>query len=198
MDKDEFMGELKKQLKSIPDEELKDILADFEEHFAIGIEEGRTEEELSESMGNPKDLAKQMKTNYLVNKAQTSTTPTNVIKVLLAFASLGLFNLIFVLGPVLMVISILIILAIIGIALSLAGTIAFIASILRPFDILESVTFIGVNQIEGLFVSGGILVAGLVILIITGFFGKYFSKFIIQYVKMNIQIIKQEIGGEHE
>lgn len=198
MNKDEFMGELKKQLKDIPDEELKDILADFEEHFAIGIEKGRTEEELSESMGNPKDLAKQMKTNYLVNKAQTSTTPTNVIKALLAFASLGLFNLIFVLGPALMVICFLIILAIIGTALLLAGTIAFIASILRPFDILESVIFVGINPIEGLFFSGGIVAVGLLILIITGYFGKYFSKFIIQYIKMNIQIIKQERGGEHE
>ena len=43
MNKNEFLHTLEKQLKGLPDTEVNDILADYTEHFDIGISHGRTE-----------------------------------------------------------------------------------------------------------------------------------------------------------
>jgi uncharacterized membrane protein len=59
MDKKEFLDLTKYYLKTrdVPEEEIKEILEDFEEHFQIDFEEGRTEEEICESLGNPKEIS---------------------------------------------------------------------------------------------------------------------------------------------
>ena len=59
MNKREFLDLTRYYLKArdIGDEDIKEIVKDFEEHFNIGIEEGRTQEEICESLGNPKEIA---------------------------------------------------------------------------------------------------------------------------------------------
>ena len=39
MSKEQFLNELSSHLRKLPDEERKDILFDYEEHFQFGIEE---------------------------------------------------------------------------------------------------------------------------------------------------------------
>jgi len=57
----EFLRELRKNLEhKIPDEELKDILSDYEAFFASGREEGKTDDEISNDLGSPAFLAKQL------------------------------------------------------------------------------------------------------------------------------------------
>ncbi len=46
MSKEQFLKELSSHLRKLPDEERKDILFDYEEHFQFGIEEGKTESEI--------------------------------------------------------------------------------------------------------------------------------------------------------
>ena len=46
MSKEQFLNELSSHLRKLPDEERKDILFDYEEHFQFGIEEGKTESEI--------------------------------------------------------------------------------------------------------------------------------------------------------
>lgn len=64
MNKNMFMNELAKYLYDLPEWEKDDILLDYEEHFSIGVESGRSEEEIANALGNPKVLAKQIKSNY--------------------------------------------------------------------------------------------------------------------------------------
>lgn len=64
MNKNVFMNELAKYLYDLPEWERNDILLDYEEHFSIGFESGRSEEEIANALGNPKVLAKQIKSNY--------------------------------------------------------------------------------------------------------------------------------------
>jgi type 1 fimbria pilin len=65
MDKKEFLDLTKYYLKTrdVPEEEIKEILEDFEEHFQIGFEEGRTEEEICDSLGDPKEISKNYESN---------------------------------------------------------------------------------------------------------------------------------------
>lgn len=58
MNKEEYLQSLKEYLSGrIDDDELKDILSDYEGFFLTGAEEGKTEEEISEELGSPKDIA---------------------------------------------------------------------------------------------------------------------------------------------
>ncbi len=56
MNKKEFMQKLKQLL---PDEDKRDILLDYEEHFLSGLSDGKTEEEIVAELGSPEEVAKE-------------------------------------------------------------------------------------------------------------------------------------------
>lgn len=63
MNKEQYLSELKSQLKSFPQKEIIDILAEYEEHFNLKIAEGYSEEEVSARLGSPKEIAEQFKSS---------------------------------------------------------------------------------------------------------------------------------------
>jgi len=61
MKNEEFIEELKKNLKFLKKEDREEILEDYEEHFRVGKKKKRSEEEISRSLGTPKEIAKEIK-----------------------------------------------------------------------------------------------------------------------------------------
>lgn len=57
MNKLEFMRILERELLSIPAFERAEILSDFEEHFRIGLDNGKTEEQIAVELGDPLEIA---------------------------------------------------------------------------------------------------------------------------------------------
>lgn len=57
MGKHEFMARLYNALKNLTPQEREDILNDYEEHFRIGLEMGKSEAEIADSLGSPEELA---------------------------------------------------------------------------------------------------------------------------------------------
>lgn len=55
-------------LDKISEAERADILYDYEEHFMVGKENGKTEEEICLELGNPKEIAN----NYILNHINES------------------------------------------------------------------------------------------------------------------------------
>ena len=55
MNRKEFIDKLKLYLQGMPESEIQDILSDYEEHFNIGISKGKSEEEIANELGEPKD-----------------------------------------------------------------------------------------------------------------------------------------------
>lgn len=68
MNKNEFIDAMEKTLIRLPKADRDDILSDYEAHFAIGVENGKTEEEVSASLGDPYELA----ATYLENLPEGS------------------------------------------------------------------------------------------------------------------------------
>ena len=65
MKQSEYLRELKLNLESkIPPEELKDILSDYEGFFVTGREEGRRDDDISEELGSPALLARNLLEEY--------------------------------------------------------------------------------------------------------------------------------------
>lgn len=71
---------------------------EYQEHFRIGLEEGKSEADIAQSLGDPNVIAKQFNVDHLVQKAEENTTVSNILKAVLATLGLGIFNLVFVLG----------------------------------------------------------------------------------------------------
>lgn len=67
MNRENYLRKLRIGLESLPQEELEDILSDYEEHFDIGASKGKTEEEIAKELGNPFEVATSYMSNYKGN-----------------------------------------------------------------------------------------------------------------------------------
>ena len=88
MTKTEFFNIIRNGLKDFPENEVNDILYDYEEHFASGLNDGKTVEEIIEELGNPYDIVEQYKStnSYSIDqksKSTSSLTNTTIIILIL-------------------------------------------------------------------------------------------------------------------
>ena len=65
----DFLMQMEKSLKHMSPEEKQEILADYAEHFEIGAEAGKTQEQIAAELGEPKELAKMYAAMGAVQKA---------------------------------------------------------------------------------------------------------------------------------
>src|SRR5690625_2271061 len=102
MNKEVFLKELCAALQPLSEDERKGIIQDFEEHFMIGKEEGKTEAQIAAALGSPQKIAEEALAHHQLEQPEVSE-PThktdNTARALLAIIGLGFFNLIIVLGP---------------------------------------------------------------------------------------------------
>ena len=61
MNKKEFMQKLKDGLIGLNQNDKREVLLDYEEHFMDGKNQGRTEEEICAALGNPAEIAREIK-----------------------------------------------------------------------------------------------------------------------------------------
>jgi len=60
MKKEEYMGALQSALSSFDEELVQEIVSDYEERFRIGLEKGKTEEQVIAELGSIKDLVDEL------------------------------------------------------------------------------------------------------------------------------------------
>lgn len=193
MNKWEYLEKLDELLKELPEEDRDDILSDYEEHFQIGLENGRTEEELSRALGDPKTVAKQVKAEYMISRAEDKPSAGSMMEAILAAAGLGLFNMIFVAVPALGFAAILVALFVAGLAVVFTGILAIFSPLLNV--IVPNYIHLPVSK--GVFgtlimIGGGIglTVLGTVWVVIMAYVSKWFYDLAIRYLKLNLRIIK--------
>lgn len=63
MSKREFLDLLRYYLRDYPSSIVNDIVADYEAHFFEGLQNNKTEEEISKELGSPKDIANEFLSN---------------------------------------------------------------------------------------------------------------------------------------
>ncbi|ERJ11194.1 HAAS signaling domain-containing protein [Haloplasma contractile] len=190
MNKNEFMNQLNRSLLNIPNEDRKEILFDYQEHFEVGLHEGRTEEDIANSLGNPRMIAKQMKANYMITRAEQNTSFSNIIRALFATGALGFFNFFFITIVFIPVVSVLFAFFVSGLALVFSGFIILIASIVAPFN--PDVFNLMVHPVASFFLSIGVIIMGLLWSIGMYYVFKLFYRFMVHYLKINIDFIKNK------
>lgn len=180
MTKYQFMRILESSLEKLSEEERKDILQDFEEHFILGKEEGKTEEEIADSLGSPRQIAKELLVNHRLEKVEATKTTGNVFRAVWAVIGLSFFNLVIVLGPFIGLIG-----AITG------GWVSGIAFIVSPLLLLVSTAiFSGTFQWFDLFFSFMLSGIGFFIVIGMYFATRGIINGFVRYLRFNIRLIK--------
>ncbi len=188
----EYIDKLYINLSNISEEEKRDILMDYEEHFHVGLERGLSEDEISKNLGSPEQIAKQFKYSSLVNKAEEKTTPVNIIRLLIAGIGLGFFNLILGLPFVVTIMSLLISGAAVGLSLIIAGASVFISTILEPLN-LSFISMLYIPNISSrlmlVFVGIGLAFIGISLIALMIKITKIFLIGVLKYIKTNVKII---------
>lgn len=192
MNKQEFMVILKYHLHGIPEQDLKELLFDYEEHFEMGIRDGRDEEEIAVSLGTPKSIAKEIKANYMITKVEESFTVGNFFRAMFATLGLGFFNLVFILGPFIGIASALLAVLVSGIAITISGIAVFISIFLQP--VFPELINNPLNPIVSAFVSIGLTSFGLLWIVGCYQLNKWFYLLAIKYFKLNLNIIVDRRG----
>ena len=180
MNKDRFMKELHAATIRLPKNEQQEILQDYEEYFVLGMADGKTEDQITTSLGSPKSIGKELSASYQLEKAETYTTTGNIMRAMWAVIGLGFFNLVIVLGPFITLVALLISGWVAGIGFIAAPLFVLLDLIIFPgtfelFDFFSSLAFCGL----GLFIAIGMLIAT-----------KASMNVFIRYMKFNTKLVK--------
>ncbi|NBJ67934.1 MULTISPECIES: DUF1700 domain-containing protein [Clostridia] len=186
MNKKEFMKKLTVGIKKLPKEEQQEVIQDFEEHFAIGLAEGKTEAEIAAALGTPNQVAKELVATYHLEKADHTSNTGNIFRAVWAVIGLGFFNLVIVLGPFIALVSIIASGWIVGGSFILSPLLMLVNVILYPD------TFIFFD----LFASIGLVGVGIFIIIGMYYVTRYLSKGFINYLHFNVKLVKGGLKDE--
>ena len=167
MNKEQYLSKLKTML---PEYESQEILNDFEEHFKAGLEEGKTEQEIISTLGNPMDIAKE----YGYEQTKTGILPVGTR--VMALVGLIFFDLL------------------IGIAV-IASLFAVWISL---WSVVFSLVVAGIALLVGIFIGPGpwylMLTGGIASLALSVLFGigmiyvsKYAFKGLVWYGKLHVK-----------
>lgn len=107
MNKTEYLKELEAQIHRLPSSVRAEILADYEEHFSVGLAEGKSEEQIAESLGSPRSVASEILMNNLVEKARQAPSTRErahaLLRIALLFLVMAPFNFLMLVGPFLVI-----------------------------------------------------------------------------------------------
>jgi uncharacterized membrane protein len=191
MRREEFLAALKRALGGMSEHERREILYDYEEHFRMGMAEGRTEEQIARSLGNPRVIGKSYAIDVLLEEPREGgLRAASVVRAVFASVSLTFFNLIFILGPFLGLVGVMIGLWAGAAALPLSGLVVF----LSPLVNLVAPGFIGTSGLSALFLLfAGVAVTALGLLAVLGMWklSGLFIRMIAAYVRFNARVISR-------
>jgi uncharacterized membrane protein len=109
MNKQEFLETLKQNLSRLPAGEIEEILADYREHFAAGLQAGKSESEIAAALGNPRSVAQSYQVSSLINEVQSTSSTVRsselLIRILLRFCVLAPFNFLVLFGPFVVIVA---------------------------------------------------------------------------------------------
>lgn len=191
MNKEEFLNTLDAALTNFKAEDKKEILYDYEEHFRIGKENGKDEEELIKELGNPNSIADQYKTSAQDGIRDSSLKEERPQSVnVLAAIGMIFFNLIFILGPYLGIVGALIGLFASAAALMISGIAVAICVFVEPLYVLFIHIPFEVSHAALFFIGVGIAALGALFLIGMCYVSKFVYKGTAKYISWNMKIIK--------
>lgn len=181
MSKQEYLQLLNRYLTRVSPEERKDIINEYETHFISGKEAGKTEDEISQELGNPKEIGREMSASAAMDKAETSRNASNVTNAVLAVMGLGILNFFVITIVIATLFSVLLSLGV--------ATLTFLAT---PLFLLIKGMIDGFGAIVPLdiYISFTCFGIGMMLFTITYLAYKWSFVLFMKYLRWNIKVVK--------
>lgn len=187
MTKNEFLAVLKSELQKNNVQNISEILSDYEEHFVHGLQSGKSEQAITEKLGNPATIAKAYETEKLISQVKDPKNQFQVgtaLKVLGRLIVIAPFNFIILFIPGIFIFSMVVVgwsmvVASGGLAIGILGTIFKLS-----LSTLSSWALIALGS--SFFASvGWSLLAALIMFAIS----KYILLALINYLQWNLKFV---------
>ncbi|MFP7473374.1 DUF1700 domain-containing protein [Niallia taxi] len=186
LNKNDFLKLLKSSLKFISEQEKNDIINEYIMHFDEGRLEGKSEEEISEKLGEPEEIAKELNAVNAVNKVEENRSIKSLFTAMFSIMGLSVMNFVFI---------------IVGFFVMLILLPFFLAYIIGvPIMILSPIILVIVGFVNG-FSTIGIgeilesikgLIIGAILAFVGYFIGKFLIKLFIKYLRWNMSIAREK------
>ena len=92
MNKQTYLTSLKHSLSALPADQVEDILRDYDQHFIDAMASGRSEEETSRALGDPRKIALEFKAITHLDAFQSEHSLANFWRMAVAFCCMVGFN----------------------------------------------------------------------------------------------------------
>lgn len=93
----DFITKLTAGLSGMPEAARRDIIADYETHFAEGAAAGRSEAEIADALGDPSRLSRELRAEAGLKQWEDSKTPSSALAAVIALCGLGALDILFLL-----------------------------------------------------------------------------------------------------
>lgn len=187
MNRDEYLRRLEQALARLSKEERDEILGDYAEHFAIGRENGRGEEEIAAALGDPQTIGREYAAVTLIRTAEDSPSARGMGRAIAATLGLGLFNLVVVVVPFIVLVCIILTILLCGFSLTCAGPMLTGSAVLILAGIFPMV--LPVSPAATVFFGIGITCMGLIVILGDYWLSRMLYRLGIRYLKWNIAVI---------
>ena len=97
MNRAHFMAQLRDGLSGMHHTDINEILRDYESHFADGLADGRSEDEVAAALGDPSRLARELRAEVGFRRWEEKRNPGNFLGVVLALLGLATIDFIILL-----------------------------------------------------------------------------------------------------
>lgn len=189
MNRAQFMAQLRAGLSGLHSADVSEILADYESHFADGMADGRSEDEIAAAMGDPARLARELRAEVGFKRWEAERSAGNLVGVLLALLGLATIDLIFLFPAVFVAVIVVLALGVCCFAFMVAGVILLFNLI--PGGWHHFVTDLALQGLLGAgLLSGGIGGAALLILVT-----EWGARLLIQYARLHFRLFNTATGG---
>ena len=97
MNRANFLAQLRAGLSGLHQSDINDVIADYESHFADGVADGRTEDEVAAALGDPARLARELLAEIGFKRSEQERSAGNFFGVVLALIGLATIDILFLL-----------------------------------------------------------------------------------------------------
>jgi uncharacterized membrane protein len=180
LDKKSYLINLENELNFLPLSEKQEVLEDYEEYFVMAHENGRSDEDIIKGLGSPRKIAKEFLAQSEITKASDNPSLNSVSRAVFATVGLGLFNLVFVLAPFIVMI-------LIPFSLFVISAVFLTSPIILLFQ--EGLT---VSFFTSIFLMIGLVGLGLLLIVASIKLFKYFYQVTLSYLHFNLNIVRRK------
>ncbi|MBF2717842.1 DUF1700 domain-containing protein [Agrobacterium vitis] len=165
MTKDAFLRMLRLGLAGLPAQEVDDIVADYQAHFAESAASGRSEQEVAAALGNPARIARELRAEMGLRRFESHWSLSNMLAAMMALAGLAIVDILFLLPLLTVAFFTVFGLGIAVTAIGAAGVKIIITAMLFQLDGPTTETLsqllIGAGLVSGFLGGGALLLMGL-------------------------------------